>query len=219
MIELLKRGIQVLGNGAPGPLRGDKTGALVVTDGHARYHEAVLSGRVWIASNPAGTAVTTQAGLSATTPAFTLYNPVNSPVNLVLWSVGAAIQASPAAAAAVELAYNFVGITGVVKAPFTVTNANYTNALLSLGQQQSATGVSNLGAWGAAYVVATLIAAPIAFRQCFGTTGASGIGGMSFRDHIDGGVIIPPGVAISVQASSAASVVCDMEWEEDPISN
>lgn len=214
----LKRGLQLLANGASGPLRGSVNGSLVVAEGAARFQEAVLAGNVWIGSNPSGTAVTSQAGVSATTPALTLYNPINSPVNLVLWSVGVAIQAAPAAAAAVMLAYNFPALAGVPTGPTTVTNGNVTNALISKGMYGSATAITTQGgSWGQVYRVSTLSAAPIAFRNLFGTTGAAAISGMAFRDSIEGQVIVPPGVAISVQTSSAASLVCDYVWEEVPI--
>lgn len=211
MLGFLRRvGGALLGKNAAGPLRGDLSSALVTQDAHARFQEALLNGQVFIGSDLAGTAVTTQAGLSATTPALTLYNPLNSPVNLVVWSLGCAFQAAPAAAAAVMLAVNLpiVAASGAPTAPIPTTLAQIFNA--DLYSQIIAAPV------GQCYRVCTLAAAPIACRQCFGTTGAAAIGGMYFRDPIDGAIIVPPGVALSVQTSSAASVVCDIVWEEVP---
>ena len=220
MLGFLKRGVQQLARGSSGPLRGCLDGALAVQDAHARYQEAVLNGNVWIGANPVGTPVTTQAGLSATTPALVLYNPINSPVNLVLWHAEAIIQASPAAAAGVLLAYNNVSLAGVPTGPTTVTLANITNALLAQGSTGTSTVSSTQGGggpWGQCYRVSTLSAAPIGFRYLFGTTGASAIGGMGFRDQIDGAVFVPPGVAVSFQATSAAALICSFCWEEVPI--
>ncbi len=90
----LKRGLQFLGKGSPGPLRGDYSGALVTTDGHARFQEAVLNGNVWYGANLGGTGVTFQAGLSATSPVLSLFNPVNSPVYLSIWHADFAFTAS-----------------------------------------------------------------------------------------------------------------------------
>ncbi len=218
MLGYLKRvGAGLIGKSTSGPLRGDLSSALVTQDAHARFQEAVLAGNVYIGSNPAGTAVTTQAGLSVTTPVLTLFNPFNSTVNLVLWSFGAAIQSSPAAATVVMLAMNLPNLAGVPTAPVTVTNANITNALLGLGQTGTSTTVLTAsGNQGQCYRVCTLSATPIAFRQSFGVTGASAISGMSLRDAVEGAVIIPPGIAISVQTSAAASLVCDFVWEEIP---
>ena len=156
-------GAALLGPGASNPLRGDLTSALVVQDAHARFQEAVLAGNVFIGANLAGTAVTTQAGLSATTPALTLYNPPGSTVNLVLWSFGGAIQASPAAAATVMLAMNLPALAGVTTGPVTVTNALITNANIGLGLTGTST-VTTLasGNQGQCYRVCTLSAAPLA---------------------------------------------------------
>ena len=205
----------MLAKSASGPLRGDLSSALVTQDAHARFQEAVLAGNVYIGSNPAGTAVTTQAGLSATTPALTLFNPFNSTVNLVLWSFGCVFTAAPAAAAGVELAFNLPTVAGVQTAPITVTNANITNAILGQGTTgTSTTVITQAGNQGQCYRVCTLNAAPIAFRYSFGTSGAAAISGMSFRDAVEGAVIIPPGIAVSVQTTSAAVVTCDFVWEE-----
>ena len=37
---------------------------------------------------------------------------------------------------------------------------------------------------------------------------------MSFRDAIDGAIVLAPGMALSVQTSSASSLCCDFIWEE-----
>lgn len=214
MLGYLKRGVQRLAEGVAGPLRGDHSGALVVQHAHARFQEAVLQGNVWIGSNPSGTAVTTQAGVSATTPALVLFNPINSPVNLVLWYAQFGITASPAAASVMMLAYNAPNLAGVPTGPTTVTAANITNALLSRGITGTATSATAQGGFGQCYRISTLSAAPIAFNYPMGTTGAAAIGGVSMHHSIDGAVIIPPGVAVSVQTTSAAALVCSLCWEE-----
>lgn len=220
MLGYLKRGAQRLAQSAAGPLRGDLTGALVTTDAHARYQEAVLSGNVWIGANPAGTPVATQGSLSATTPPLTLLNPINSPVNLVLWEFQFSQTAIVAGVVNICLAYNMLGITGVATYPLTVTNAQVTNALLAMGQPQGATAVQNQGAWGQCYRVCTLNAAPVAFRYPFNQSGSSALTMMNSVDHIDGAIVIPPGIAISVQSiTTAITVMCAFVWEEIPISN
>lgn len=209
-------GVQSLATGVPQTtLRATTSGGIVTGNGGAVYQEAVLSGRVFCGANAAGTAVTTQAGLSVTTPALVLYNPVGSDTNLVLWSFSCTFTAAPAAAAAVMLAYNFQALAGVPTGPVTVTAATVTNAFIGYNQFGSATAISNsAGSVGQCYRVSTLSATPVTFRYSFGTSGAAAIGGMSFRDEIGGAVIIPPGIAISVQTTSAAAVLCDFIWEE-----
>lgn len=196
-----KVGVQKLTDGAEADIRQNRSSDVVVSQGHAKYQEAVLVGNVFIGANPGGTAVTTQAGLSATTPALTLYNPVGSGVNLVLITATIGITASPAAAAAFMLAYNLSNAA----APTSTTLANVTNAMLTKNGQPI----------GQCYRIATLAAAPLAFRFPGGASGASAIEGTNLLDHIDGEVIIPEGVAISVQSTSAAAILCSFTWEEN----
>ncbi len=181
------------------PERMSKDGHTVTMDAHARYQQAVYDGQVWIGSNPSGTVVTTQAGVSATTPALTLYNPVGSGKIGVLWEVGIGINASPAAAVFFMLANNLLNAT----APGTNTLAT----------------VNNAGTWTGSpvlqcYRVTTLSAAPVAFMYLGGCTGASAISGYQAIYDVAGGVFIPPGLAISIQTSSAAGIVAHFKWEE-----
>lgn len=198
-----KVGKQTLSNGSKADVRQDKTGAVVVTDGHARLMQATLDGEIYIGANLGGTPVTTQAGLSATTPALTLWNPVGSQFYLVLQTVTVDITTAPAAAAGFMLAYNALGSA----APTATTAANVTNGLIG----------TTSAPVGQCYRIATLAAAPLAFRFIGGTTGAAAISGVQLIDHVDGEVIIPPGVAISIQATSAAACLCSFTWEEIPI--
>jgi len=203
MLNQAKVGKQVASNGSVTDLRSEKTGSLIITSGHAKYMQTVLDGNVYIGANLGGTPVTTQAGLSVTTPALTLYNPIGSGVFLVLQTVTLDITTSPAAAAGLMLAYNLQNAA----APATVTLANVTNGLIGISSQPV----------GQCYRIATLAAAPLAFRFIGGTTGAAAIGGVQIIDHVDGEVIIRPGVAISVQSTTAAAILASFSWEEVPI--
>ncbi len=212
----LKRGMQFLTRGAPGPLRGDSTGALVTTDGHARFHEAVVNGAVWHAATQAG--VTLNAGIG-NTPIFCLFNPINSPVYLVVWHVDIVFTGS-GAANKFMLTYVPPNVAGVPTGASSVTSANVTNGILSAIQSGSATAVTSQGPWGQAYSACTLSASSLnlAFAFPLGSTGATTIGGMNNRIQCDGNVVIPPGVAMTVQCVAAATLgfaaAC---WEEVPI--
>src|SRR3990167_3583571 len=109
----------------------DEVGVVLVKQSTAKYEHSVSEGNVFTGANLLGTPVTTQAGLSATTPALTLYNPVGSGVNLVLLTVTVDITTSPAAAAGLMLAYNLASAA----APATTTLANVTNALIGTSKQ------------------------------------------------------------------------------------
>lgn len=184
-------------------LRSDRKGALVVTQGGMQHEEMVLSGTAYVGSNLGGSPVTTQAGLSATTPVLTLYNPSTSGVNLILTTISVVFTASPAAACGVMLAYN----SSTATAPTATTTANVTNCLLGTGKQPIAQ----------CYRICTLAAAPLATRFIGGTAGASSIDCYTLVDHIDGEIIIGPGVAVSIQTTSAANILASFTWEEEEI--
>lgn len=183
------------------PLRMSKDGHGVIQDAHARYQQAVYDGKVWIGANPSGTAVTTQAGVSATTPALTLYNPVGSGKLGVLWEVGYVITASPAAATGFMLAANVLNAT----APSSTTDGTMLNA---------GTWIAGASPTLRCYRVATLAAAPVAFKYLGGVTGASAISGYQSVYEIAGGIIVPPGLAISIQTTAAAAILAHFKWEE-----
>lgn len=164
-------------------------------------------GNMFYCSDLLGTPVTTQAGLSITTPALTIYNPYGSGVNLTLLEVGTDVTSSPAAAAGFALAYS-TGGPPTSTTPATTNAANFSNINVST------TPTTNQGL---CYRIATLASTPVAFRYLGGTTGASAIGGVVFTDPTWGKVVIPPGVTISFQSKTAAAVVVDFLWREDPI--
>lgn len=181
------------------PERMSPDGHTVTMDAHARYQQAVYDGNVFIGSDLGGTPVTTQAGLSATTPALTIYNPVGSGKMGVLWEVGYIFAAAPAAAAGIMLAYNLLNATP----PTLTTLANVINARF--------TGISPTLQCAR---VATLSAAPLALVYLGGTTGAAAIGGFPGIYECAGGILIPPGLCLSVQTTSAASLNAHFKWEE-----
>ena len=193
-------GIQNVNSGSETDLRSNRSGDLIVSQGHAKYQEAVLNGDVYIGANLAGTAVVTQAGLSATTPALALHNPVGSGVYLSLLTITVDITASPAAAVGLMFAYNLKSAA----APTATTLAQVTNAILDLGKLPI----------GQCYRISTLAAAPLAIRYLGGSIGASAISGIQLIDNIDGSIIISPGVVVSIQTTSAASIISSFVWQE-----
>lgn len=192
-------------DGAINTLRQGRDGAAIVQDGHAKYQEQVVRGNTFYCANPAGTSVTTQAGLSLTTPALVLYNPINSGKNLVLLEASVEPTAAPAAAAGFMIAVSSAGAAG---GPTVTTAGTIQNALLGAG---SAVGVAQC------YRVSTLTGAPVAVRYIGGTTGAAAIGGAVFNDPTDGKIIVSPGTSISIQATSAAAIIAHFLYEEVPL--
>ncbi len=188
-------------------LRLDKSGALGVTDAHGRYTEAVYRGNVFTAANQSG--VATQAGLSATTPVLTLFNPAGSGKLGVLLYAGVGFPIAFAAAANVFLAANVNPLAAAV----TGTAFTARNALLG----GSAASVLQV------FTAATLPAAPVAI--CLlgeALTGASTTVPylLPLGRWFDGSIIIGQGCAISIQtsaASGASGALCEYAWEEIPV--
>jgi hypothetical protein len=187
--------------------RSSKDGHQIVQDGHSHYQQAVLDGNVWIGANPLGTPVTTQAGLSATTPALTLFNPYGSGKLLVLWRITVGLNAAPAAASTLVLAAN---ITQLQAIPASNTLGTITNANLGLA--------GGLGAAvGQCYRITTLPAAPVAVRYLGSVSAASLVAFAQIIDNVDGELVLQPGVAISIQATTAAAIFGSFTWEEVPV--
>ena len=192
-------------DGSPEALRGDKSGATVVTQGHARFQEAVLQGNVYGVANQAG--VTSQAGLSATTPVLTLYNPAGSGKNLVVWYAGAVFTVAFATAGAIFVAVGTDTVAAAVTGTLTTAHRN-----LKLGLTSSPTART--------FLAATLPAAPVAVALLgVGLTGAITV---TLADRpigrwFDGSLILIPGTNMSLQtgvASGASGMFCEYIFEE-----
>ena len=172
-------------------VQANAAGNLLVNQYAAKYQELALGGNVFSIANQTG--VTTQAGLSATTPVLTLYNPAGSGVNGVLLYAGCTNLVAFPAAAAIWLAAN----TNVVAAAVTGT---------------ATTAHRNMFLGGAAptlqpLLAATLPAAPVAIASLgVGLTGAiTTIPQIQTLERwFDGSIIIPPGTAISFQTSTVS---------------
>lgn len=179
-------------------------GSVVNQDGHSRFQELSLRGNGYHCADLGGTPVTTQAGLSATTPALTLWNPVGSGVNLVVNTASVGFT-TIAATATFMLAVS----TGVQSAPVTVTTAFVTNNKIGSASTPL----------GQCYRVATLANAPFMVRV-MGTVG-NGVNATSSAeaigqliDRVDGELVITPGELITVQTTAAAAVLAAFSWEE-----
>ena len=134
-----------------------KTGGVLVAQDYARYQNAVESGNVYASANQSG--VTSQAGLSLTTPVLTLYNPAGSGKNAIIWYTSCIFLVAFAAASAIFVAAG----TNVNAAAVTGTDATVRNAKLG----------ASLANACKPYLAATLPAAPVAVGLLgVGLTGA-----------------------------------------------
>ncbi len=170
-----------------------------------RFAEAVARGKCFAVCNQSG--VTSQAGLSATTPVLTLYNPAGSGKNGFLWWAGANFSVAFAAAAEVWLAANTNLNAAAVTGTLTTAHRN-----LKLGGAEPTLRPM---------LAATLPAAPVGIALLgVGLTGAiTTIPALQTLGRwFDGGLVISPGTAISIQtsaASGASGTFLEYMWEED----
>lgn len=170
------------------------------------FREAVEAGKAFAVCNQAG--VTSQAGLSATTPVLTLYNPAGSGVNGFLHFAGATFSVAFAAAAGIFLAVGSDATAAAVTGTLTTAHRN-----LKLGGPRPT--IQTL-------LAATLPAAPVAVALLgVGLTGAITTVPQlqSLGRWFDGSLIIAPGTNVSIQtgtASGASGTFCEFIWEEQP---
>lgn len=191
-------------NGVPyGPARASRSnGGLLVTPAGSSFDEAVDRGNVYITANQ--TTVTTQAGLSATTPALTIANVAGSGKRVKLWYAGCQTLVAWTAAATVWLAQ---GGSAVAADVTQTTLATVRNAKTGAGTQPP--GV-------AALAVATLPAAPVAISILgAGLTGAITVqtGIVPFGRWYDGALQLPEGFNWSIQTSTAGTLFCEFIFE------
>jgi hypothetical protein len=186
-------------------VRTNRAGAFMNAPISASFQEAVLRGRCYTICNVAG--ITTQAGLSATNPALTLYNPAGSGVNGVIWFAGVSFNVVFAAVSTVYVAAGTNPNAAAVTGTLTTTHRN---CLLGASNNPSIIPM----------LAATLPAAPVAVAILgHGLTGAVNL---LPNTHImgqwfNGGLILAPGCNLSIQtsaASGASGTWCQYIWEE-----
>jgi len=198
--------------GALATMRGDKTGALVVSAGHAPYQEAAIQGGLWSLSTAAAGVTVAAANVVAAAnlqPLVGIANPAGSGYNLCIirgvhvWNSGTA------------------GAGGLVwttcPANTLVTAAGGNGAISCLTQQLG-------GSRARTYVNSAMtgITGGVLFSYAGGPS-AGAIAANSnqmYIDYVDGVIIVPPGAACGLAAAAAGTspiVNATMFWEEVPI--
>lgn len=212
--------IGIVGNAAKQPA---KDGNLLVTRfgktiersigmAHGEYYEAVSRGNVWSA---VGASAGSAPGTSlSTTGAFTLHNPLNSGVNLVILTASMALpwkttQYTMGAGSIYYTTHTGLAVVNPSGTPITIRNC-------LLGSSSSPKAL--------AFEQST-IAAQVPLRP-FCSLGAivsdtSALTPFSVKDALNGEFIVAPGFGINIHGITAAGsspiVVLAMTWEEVPI--
>ena len=182
-------------------------GDQIVSELHGRYYETTYRRAMFVAANPTG--VTLNATTSGTTVSTMIgiltYNPINSPVNLVLNKVGYTVTVAPAA-----IAPMFLGIGYNAG-----TNVTHTTALTV---RSAFTGVGAAGYGGAdtSFTLPTAANFTHVLGNVFTTVSTNS---PTFVD-LEGSVILPPGAyagIFSTVASGGSGFFGSMSWEEVPV--
>ncbi len=162
------------------------------------YEEMTARGEVYCACNQ--TAVTFGTSLTQTAVTFTLYNPVGSPVDLVLLNVGVSF-ATGTTAGEIVLAAN---VNNNAAIPATNTALTVRNARLD-----------GAAGYGIAYSATTLPAAPVAIRTVGYVVSTAPVNAGIINDEVKGAVILGPNTAVTVQGITVvATGLISMAWRE-----
>lgn len=203
-------GLQSLSRGTKAQPGLSRLGSMLVQDD---LRSLVDAGKAFAVCNQTG--VTSQAGLSATTPVLTLYNPSGSGVVGKLWYASTVFEVAFAAAASVWLAAGTNTVASAVTGTLTVTHRNLRFAGSPSG------GNGSQGNRVVPILAATLPAAPVAIDLLgVGMTGAiTTVPASAMMGKWYNGIIsIVPGTNISIQtstASGASSMLCSYIWTEE----
>ncbi len=205
-------GIQTVADGASANARTDHSGAMVVQEVAPILTEAVYRGVVFSASVPPGTGVVATTAIAATGAMFTLANPATSGKNLVLWEFNYGfVSGTMSSGIIVLLAHNTA--TPIV-APANGTAIVPQNQLMAFGTASVANCRFNNTVPATGLVLRNLwnIGIQIPATASFAA---------SATYPINGGVLVAPGTAVSVQAISAAVTtglcVIGAVWLEEPV--
>jgi hypothetical protein len=199
-------------SGASGaPLRQGNFGDLIVTELNPQFYEQSLRGNVFCAAQVSATAAIALTTGGAT---FTLSNPLNSGVNLALIDL---IITTEAQTAATQLMSFQLGgaVMGATQTYTTKINA-YSNVVTGVAAAPKgipAVSTSFSGTAVAVRYIGSLVQAATA------TSGVPTV--TSFKDQINGAIVIPPGSYVGIYGLTGgtvgdASIAASITWAEIP---
>lgn len=190
-------------------LRVSRARGLAVANSQSRFYDAVMRGRCFVGGTAAtGVAPGTSIG---TTAAFSLYNPAASGVNLVVLKVTMGWVSGTIGAGVIH----YVANTNAAAAATTGTAITAVNCKIGAGSAPQ----------GKPLTTATLPATPTVMRPFIGLNkivlDTTAINADLVVDNVDGEFVIPPGMTLSLEGTTAAGstplVVYGIVWEEVPV--
>jgi hypothetical protein len=201
-----KVGIQSLANGTSAPIRLNTEGAVVVSQAHGKYYEAVKAGRVYVAANQAAVAVT--AAMATTYTGLVLFNPSASGKDFVMLGCGYTTGIAVPTATAIGL------MTGTV---ITAATMDAAAAITPRNRLVGSTSISSAIVDNACTLNGTPVLEQVFSHAWTEATTAGSVGSNNWQD-LDGSMIVQPGsyVAFYSYAANTAAFVFSFMWEEVP---
>jgi hypothetical protein len=201
-------------DGTTGPMRADKTGATVVSDGHGKYTEPALRNTIYSLDSDSVTlaaANATKGALGTVKLVNGIYNPPGSGKNIVILGIKTAtVSGTPAG----PLFLNYLcavalsnAATGTVRSTF----LSASNAQSVAVPQVNVVLASNTPAATTALIQLETVGGPAAI--------AAGAGVNSTCEDVAGRIIVPPGCVFGITATGAGTthvVQSTIIWEEVP---
>jgi hypothetical protein len=198
---------------------------LLISQLMSKYYEQNYRGNKYVACTAGGGVQLAATHLFSTaiatfTPILAIYNPLTSPVNLVVQKIWCGLTAAPLATATQTGAFLLVGGAGQ-----SITNAQTAtpvNAKTLKATGSQATGVTNAALAGAVGNATLLRAISGDLEITTATANVSAINATLNQEEVAGGLIVPPGgyLAIANGISNAVSghlVTASFEWDEIPV--
>lgn len=206
-----------LNDGVTYPINIGKAGEVLTSDVHGKYYTQTVRGQVYTGSSPAAGCVIPK--YDSTTPTFCLWNPQGNTKNFELIKISMSVTVLGTSVVdslflgKTSSAGSGLSATGAIVA-FASTPTSIFNGLLD-------SGVASTAKFSSAGTITLLAAATpfyhLPFSRDLATTGA---GAPVMSCDFDGTIIVPPGVAISLAATPAATSTTyniSLTWAEVPI--
>lgn len=207
MLNEIRVGPIVAGDGAVNPATASRDGSTRIAPAAADYYELAYRGKVFQASNQGPGGTTTTVGLAATYTGLCVSNPAGSSVNLVMLQHSIAVVGAPAALAT-------IGLLGGYAAAGVATHTTPLVPLSTFMNTTVATGIAKVDS------AATLVGTPV-LLMALGVTPITGATAQVINPTVvlnvydfKGAFVLPPGAYIAAYTSTALSVIASFTWAE-----
>ena len=211
------------GDGVNPPLRQGRQGDVIVSPLHGEMYEQNYRGNMFFTGHTSLTALSanTITLTATTTPILGVYNPLSSPVNLVMMHAMLQVVANNLTSGAAPGAFMWAVSTGNNAITTGLTPYNAKSLVAAGSQGRGFAGATALTGLTNNLVIAagSLFSSPtgLTYTTLASTSLLNGYGGF---ENFDGSLIVPPGgvlALLNTTSSTTFSAFGRMHWEEVPI--